>query len=1164
MDNQSPDGLNWPALRSRLAAFLPAPLFNQLQALPDTLADDSGDIPANIIALFRTVVQTLEPLYRVLVNYSPRYLLELNPSPGRPHGELIRGTFIFADLTGFTALTELLSRHGQSRGPEMMNRLMNRLFTAILDPLIASGGDLLIFAGDAALAYFPHQPNGSDVLQATRAALRMQRAILPFASLNTEFGQCSLTMSAGVERGPAYAGVVGTRRRMELLVSGPAIGGATRAEEQAAAGQVYLGPQARPVAADHFTLAGAQVVDDFGPELGDYELALPARRQGRPVLLGLNLPEMLAAVNAALVRVEQLAPFLPEDILARLVNTSRQRRLQPELRPVATQFVNISGLETLALEQGPELATRVLQRYFVRAQEVVSRHQGIISQVDAYGNSFILLNTFGAPAAHEGTQRLAVSAALELDRALARINRDFNLNPPLHQRTGLTYGLTFNGEIGAGYRRETVIAGPAVNRAARLMSKARPGQVILDAGIWQQVQPAFVGRPLPPVNLKGIDGPVVIVNVQAMRRGARLQPPEQPLLGREAEQSRLAGALDDLLAPEKERRGSAWLITGDTGLGKTWLAADLAQTARERGATVLAGLCQPHGRHIPLFPWVDALAGWLNETDPLPATPQNGEPAGPVRDKLRAALAALDMPAAEQALAGLLGLSRPNPADSLPPDSGGENPTAMLDALQNRVQSDKPDRAGLHHLLNHRLGSTPGSAKTGETPSVWAGLKARVNGPEVIARLVKKLARQQPLLLILEDIDWADRDSLAVLNALLPNIAALPLLVVVTAREPPKNLLGQPAHLPLAPLPRTAVEKVAGRVLGASKLDPALANWVCSQAAGNPLYAAELCRELLRADAVHLDRARGVVFWTRLVPEMPLLLHQLLLARLDTLPLDRQEVLRRAAVIGMSFEYEAVRQLCRDRMPAEEVQTALDAAVQAGFLTAPEDGVYRFNHPLMQQAIYATLSFARRQEWHTCAGDWLAETGQSRLEQVAHHYLQGNNPAKAARFGRMAGDKARACGAYAGAIEYYQQVHALDGAPAQERMQAAVAHADLLAVQGDYAAAAAVYQTAAGLGSAGAAARQAIVTGNMARLSQIDAPSCLRPWLNGARAWLLAQQGQTTAALEIARQVQAGLPEVEEPARAALDELIRRCEAHQPPGDYDVWIQAFVAVICSR
>ena len=259
--------------------------------------------------------------------------------------------------------------------------------------------------------------------------------------------------------------------------------------------------------------------------------------------------------------------------MASLVNTDRRRKLDVEFRPVAVQFINLLGLEALALNRGVETATTVFQRYFVRAQEVVNQHEGIVSQIDAYPGGFFLLNTFGTPKLHEGITRYAVAAALQLAQVLEDLNREFALDPPLKQRGGITYGRTFNGEIGANYRREAVIAGPSVNRASRLMSQATPGQVILDGDIWSQTQAAFIGEHLPPVTLKGIDEPVVIVNVRDVRQGTYLSPPKQPLLGREAELAHLLKALKTLKinrgadgVAKVNRLNRAWLISGETGI----------------------------------------------------------------------------------------------------------------------------------------------------------------------------------------------------------------------------------------------------------------------------------------------------------------------------------------------------------------------------------------------------------------------------------------------------------------------------------------------------------------------------------------------------------------------------------------------------------------------
>ncbi|MCL4296577.1 MAG: AAA family ATPase [Anaerolineae bacterium] len=1163
MSEPQPYQLIWPVLLPRLARYLPANLYKQLRALPEDLNEILPDQQQPIAAELLQAVRALDPLHRVLIQYVPRYLLELNPTPGQPHGTLLEGSFIFADVTGFTALTELLARRGQGRGHETMNQIMNNLFSAVLDPLIASGGDLLVFVGDAALVYFPKKDHGEDVLQAIRAALRMERAITPFAAFETEYGPCSLTMSAGVERGVAYAGVVGDRRRMELLVSGPGIYGATAAEKEALPGQVVLGEQARTIAATRFTLDGARVIDNLGQALGDYEISLPTRRSGGSTILGLTVAEALEALDLTLQRVERLAPFLPEDMLARLINSERQRRLQPELRPVAVQFINLTGLEELATRYGPDLATAVFQRFFVRAQEIVNQHEGVISQVDAWSEGFILVNTFGSPRAHEGTTRYAVSAALQLARALDQINREFQLNPPLRQCSGITHGLIFTGEIGAKYRRESVIAGPAVNRAARLMSKAKPGQVILDSDIWEKSQAAFIGEPLPSVTLKGIEGPVVIVNVREMRRGTRLQPLERPLLNRETEVAQLAMALTALQsappAPLKPNgRGSAWLVSGETGLGKTTLMSHLAEMARTQGLTVLVGRCQPHSKHIPLFPWIDLLTGWLNFDE-------HNDP-GLQRVRLAEELASLGLAVAEKVLAHLLALPAidtiKDRGSSASTHLGASSSTPLLALLNAKTQSSPPARRSiqpsLQNLLQARLADSNRTEKT-----LWGRLEERVSGPHALIEWLKKLAERDPVVVILEDIDWIDHDSTALLKSLLRQLADIPLLLVMTRREMAPDFHGV-TPLPLVKLPDQILVEVAQRALRARALDEMLAHWICRRAGGNPLYVEELCQALQQAEAVLLDRESGEVRWIGLEPALPLSLHGLLLARLDELPLSQQEVLKRAAVIGQTFEIAGLVKLCQPQIGELEVTTALEEASQASFIAAVQATTYQFNHPLLQEAIYTTLAFSQRQHWHSQYGDWLVEgqpDTEQNLELIAYHYLQGADTVKAARFGRRAGDKARERGAYAGAAEYYAKVLALTQAPLEDRIAAAEGQADVLALQGNYRAAQAAYAQAIGWGSPEAAGKQAILSGEMETLAKTTFTPALHPWADGARAWLLAQRGQLEAATEL---VHAALTIAEETARPALETLAQTLTAQEPLGQYDEWLGEFTRTVLTQ
>ncbi len=305
----------------------------------------------------------------------------------------------------------------------------------------------------------------------------------------------------------------------------------------------------------------------------------------------------------------------------------------------------------------------------------------------------------------------------------------------------------------------------------------------------------------------------------------------------------------------------------------------------------------------------------------------------------------------------------------------------------------------------------------------------------------------------------------------------------------------------------------------------------------NPLYAEELCHALQRADSILLDRGTGEVRWTKQAPALPLSLHELMLARLDELPLPQQDVLKRGAVIGELFEYDGLLQLYPSGTDKKEIAAALQHVTRAGLLTDRQQNIFYFNHPLMQEAVYNTLSFSQRQEWHTKIGNWLSERQTEQpLELIAYHYLHGNNAKKAAEFGRRAGDRAREHGIYAGALEYYEQVVALEDAPVEEKIVAVEGQADVLALQGDYSAAEQTYAQTAELGSPSARGKQAILSGNLGQLTETEFVPALQAWAEGSKACILAQNDQFEAALNSAK---AALKLANDPAYDAMNSLVQ-------------------------
>ncbi|MFP4394686.1 MAG: adenylate/guanylate cyclase domain-containing protein, partial [Anaerolineales bacterium] len=604
----------WAALQPRLRRFLPPEEHDLLtpEPMPRALAQ---------------IAQQLDSLQHNLRSYLPRHIHTPAPLAEIPKGEWLRGATLFADVTGFTPLTEHLRQLGEE-GAERLNTTINRLFAALQAPLARSGGDLLIFAGDAILAYFPARPDAEDAIWGVRAALRMVRAIAPFAA-----EPIPLSMSVGVARGGFLAAQMGVAAKREYLTTGGPIQAAMIAEAQADPGLVCLTPELGAQLTEHFRLrpgpAGYQlVVDDLGPALDDYELSAPTtrRRRGHLLLLAEDRAEMIQTVAERLETVEALASFLPPNILELIVAHQKERRVPGEHRLASVMFANLRGFEALLRdlpEEARPLLTRWLHEYITGAWEIVAEAGGLIANADPYVKGITLLCPFGAPLTGEEMPQRAVAAALNLNAHLeqltaslvAQLRARFDLasaqlpDPPLTHHIGITYGPIYTEYAGTQERREYVILGDEVNLSARLMGQARAQQILITREVYRRVAQAFRCETLPPMRLKGKAEPTPAYAVQGQRHTHLWleHAAASPIVERETTLAALSATLDRLAAGT----GGCVSVTGETGIGKTRLIAEIVQRAARESCTVLAGRCLSYAQAQPYTPWRDALWAWF-------------------------------------------------------------------------------------------------------------------------------------------------------------------------------------------------------------------------------------------------------------------------------------------------------------------------------------------------------------------------------------------------------------------------------------------------------------------------------------------------------------------------------------------------------------------------
>jgi class 3 adenylate cyclase len=1117
----------WVDLLRRLAPLVPADLFAQLR-LFSSLTVLSAEEERALADYLQRAIAALDSLHHTLTSFLPRYLLDLSPTPGQPHGELLEGSFIFADVTGFTALTGELSRQGTA-GREEMNRLMRALFAALLEPLLNSGGDLLIFAGDAVLASFPARPEGQDARWATRTALRLVEAIAPFAQLETPYGTFSLTMSAGVERGVAFAAVAGSPQRMEFLISGGPVQGAMQAEAMVDPGQVFVGQGVLPfLCPDEFNLQGSVVEGIRGGELSDYEPPPPARRRRHiSAIFSRRLPDLLGYLEAALKQVEDLVPFIPPDLFVQIARGEDVRQHPP----VAVQFVNVLGLEEIALgSEEPEKAAAVFQRYFVQAQEAVASRGGI-NQIDPYAKGFTLLNSFGALSHHEGVTRLAASAALDLVQVLAGVNREFDLDPPLTQRIGMTYERIFTGEIGYRHRREYVVAGPAVNLAARLMSKAEPGQVVLDPVAWEAVRGDFVADELEPIPLKGIAEPVSRFLLRRVRKGKEARVIDYPIVGCRREQAVLNVLLDEATAG----RGGAVALVGQAGYGKNLLAEHVADRAASQGMAVLMGRCLPFAQSTPYVPWKGMVDVWLGLDEDLPYEER--------RKQLRERLTEFDMTQSLPAFIDLLGLADSH-LPSRPASVAAEQDRDIFSGLQERMErvtsEQGEDGRDWRVSLAERAARVERFPRSkGKGPSIWDVVRERASISYALYLLLERVALRQPTLVVIEDIHWMDPDSWQVLDWVTKAACASSLLVLVTSR-PGSGWSGD--CITMMSLSDDDSQALASLALQADRLEPDLVDWLLDRAKGNPLFILSYCRALRDAEAVAVDPATGEARWSGPPPPLPLSLQELLLAQVERLGKEARQVLERASVVGTTFPVWLLSHLCEDVLPVGRLSGALEEAARSSLITPPPFAqAHTFSSQSLCEAIYATLSHATRRDLHERTGDRLAQTDEStfheRLEQIAYHYSRSGDAYKAAHSARLAGDKARACQADGAAVAFYERAlsETGDADVAGEQRLAHEGLGDVRALQGEGEAAVKAYQAA--LLSAlpedtpRLEAKLALLSPMLDQpdpelleqaLRQLPGSASLRSWLEAALCWAYAERGEVKAAAAVCQGLPSG------------------------------------------
>jgi class 3 adenylate cyclase/tetratricopeptide (TPR) repeat protein len=473
---------------------------------------------------------------------------------------------LFADISGFTALTERLAASGPS-GVEELTELLNACFGELVELVGEHGGEVVKFAGDALFAIWRTDGNSSLVTAwAAQCALAMQQALQ-----GSEFaGEVQLSVRIAVGFGQvSVAHLGGVRGRWELVVGGPAVMQACAAEPLAGPGDVVLSRDALALVRDLAT--GEQVRLGVG---GPSAFRLARTR-----------PPTSAAPLVRAGTVEAASPalrgYVPAAVTARLA--AGQSAWISELRSVSVLFLRLPGLDDIGsetLEQAQQLVGVV--------QEALYEYEGSVNKVGVDDKGATLVAAFGLPpVAHEDNAVRAVQAALGIQARLRQRG--------LRSALGLATGRVFCGSVGSSRRREYTMIGGVVNLAARLMQTAND-ELVCDAATRQATQAKLAFEALAPRRLKGWPEPVVVFGPRGQ---SRPRARSRFLVGRARERRLLAGQLGAL----RQGRGGTVLVEGEAGIGKSRLVDALVEQASGEQVRVLVGAADAVRSTTPYHPW---------------------------------------------------------------------------------------------------------------------------------------------------------------------------------------------------------------------------------------------------------------------------------------------------------------------------------------------------------------------------------------------------------------------------------------------------------------------------------------------------------------------------------------------------------------------------------
>ena len=638
--------------------------------------------------------------------------------------------------------------------------------------------------------------------------------------------------------------------------------------------------------------------------------------------------------------------------------------VEGERKQVTILFADLKSSLELIAGRDAEDARAMLDPVLERMMEAVHHYEGTVNQVMGDG----IMALFGAPLAHEDHARRACYAALRMQETIARhaaeVARRDGRQPRV--RIGLNSGEVVVRSIGSDLHMDYSAVGESTHLAARMEQLAQPGSILLTAHTLRLAEGQVDATLVGPVPVKGFAEPVIVYELKAASAArSRLEAAAPRGLTPFVGRQAEMAALSAALAAAAAGRGQIVAVVGEPGAGKSRIVWEAARSGSLAGWLVLEAHAIPYGRGSPYLPIVELLRAYFR---------LDGSATLP-RERVAAVLGPEE---AEHFMAPVLALLG-QPVD---------------ERWWMELSPDQQRRRTLN----------------------------------AVKHVLTRAAATRPVCVIVEDLHWADPETLAVLDSVVEGLAASRIALVVTYRPEHRHEWASTSgyrQIRVDTFSATAAAPMLRAVLGeAPELAP-VAAIIAERTDGNPFFLEETVRHLAETGA--LTGEPGAYRLGRLpaIAQVPDTVHAVIASRIDRVPPEDKRVLQEAAAIGKEFSrglLEAIGDLALDDLGPTLAR--LQAREFVYELRIFPEAEYAFRHALTHDVAYAGLVRDRRHALDArivAALEADPRDSVGHADRLAHHALRGELWDKAVAHCRKAGTMALARFANRGAASHFEQ-----------------------------------------------------------------------------------------------------------------------------------------------